>query len=307
MSEWAIETQGLSKRYGATAALQELSIGVPRGCVYGFLGPNGAGKTTTIRILAGLSEATSGCATVLGLPVSRGGGEFQRRLGYVPEAPAPYPWMTGPEVLRFAGAACGLDRADRNSRAASLLDRVGLSAASSKRVGAYSRGMRQRLALAAALVHRPEILILDEPVSALDPQGRREVLDLVKELRGTTTVFMSSHILDDIERVADMVGILREGRRVAEGPTRELLGRYAKPVFEVQAPSGPWVAELSARPFVTGVDERDGVVRVRVTSVDEARAPLLAFLAERAVPVTRVGVATPSLEEVFLMLAGKGS
>ena len=218
----AISMAGLTKHYPGVQALTDLSLEVPAGSIYGFLGPNGAGKSTTIKVLAGLTRPTRGSASVAGIPVVAGPG-YRREVGYLAQEPQFYDWMTGRETLRFVASLYpAADRAGDDGITA-VLKRVGLADAADRRTATYSGGMRQRLGIAQALIGSPAVLLLDEPVSALDPIGRREVLDLMRELRGEVTVFYSTHILDDVERVSDHVAILDGGRLVRSAPTAELL------------------------------------------------------------------------------------
>ncbi|MFN2219300.1 MAG: ABC transporter ATP-binding protein, partial [Anaerolineae bacterium] len=230
----AIRIEGLHKRFGDVQALDGLSLTAEPGSVFGFLGPNGAGKTTTIRILAGLARADSGRAWIDGLEVTADRRRLPGRIGYLPQDPAFYPWMTAREFLDHVGRMFGLPAGERRARIDELLDLVGLAEAAGRRVGGFSGGMDQRLGIAQALVNRPPVLLLDEPVSGLDPAGRRELLQLIDHLRGQCTVFMSTHILADVERVCDTVAIIHRGRLVAEAPQQELLSRYAIPAFEIE-------------------------------------------------------------------------
>ncbi|MCL6596992.1 MAG: ABC transporter ATP-binding protein [Firmicutes bacterium] len=223
-AEIAIRAEHLSKRYGARSALDDLTFEVRRGEVFGLLGPNGAGKTTAVRLLAGLTEPSGGAGWVLGLPL--GDREARRRIGYMPELFRHPPWLTGREVLwahaRLAGIAV---RAGRRE-IARVLAEVGLEARADERVGRYSKGMQQRLALAAALLGEPDVVLLDEPTSALDPVGRREVREHVREIRARgAAVILNSHLLSEVERVCDRVAVVRAGRVVAQGTVDELCGR----------------------------------------------------------------------------------
>ena len=219
----AITMTGLTKHYKDVEALTDLTLDVPAGTIFGFLGPNGAGKSTALKVLAGLARATAGSATIAGVPVSAA-GEHRRQLGYLAQDPRFYGWMTGRETLRHVARFRGVDT-NREPWIASLLERVGIAEAADRRTSTYSGGMLQRLGIAQALVGRPAVVLLDEPVSALDPIGRKDVLDLMRELKGETTVFYSTHILDDVQRVSDHVAILDHGRLVKAAPTQVLLGR----------------------------------------------------------------------------------
>jgi ABC-2 type transport system ATP-binding protein len=229
----AVEALGITKRYGPILALDRLDLTIPRGSIFGLLGPNGAGKTTTIRILAGLARPTAGSATVAGLKVDLDQPELRRRLGYLDQDPRFYGWMKGRELLELVGRLHGFDGPELRSRVAGMLEQTGLTAASERRVGGYSGGMRQRLGIAQALLHGPELLFLDEPVSSLDPEGRRDLLELIVGLRGRATVVFSTHVLSDVERICDRVAILDRGRRVTEGPLEDLLAAHARPIYRL--------------------------------------------------------------------------
>ena len=229
----AIVVENLSKVYGAIRALDGLDLSVERGTVFGFLGPNGAGKTTTLRILSGVAIPSSGKAWIEGVRVGLG-GEARGLVGYLPEEPAYYPWMRAREFLvDLVGGLHGMDPVEANLRGEEMLELVGLQVAANRRIGGFSRGMRQRLGLAQALMNKPQVLLLDEPVSALDPVGRRDILRLIKTLSEEATVFMSTHILNDVERVCDKIGIIDRGRLIALDRTDELLRRHAAPIVEV--------------------------------------------------------------------------
>ena len=239
MAEPAIVIRGLTKRYGHLVALDGLDLDVPVGSIHGFLGPNGAGKTTTLRMLTGLARPSAGTALVAGVEVRPGDARLARSIGYLDQDPRFYGWMRGRELLELVGRLYGMRGSPLRSRIDEVLEVVDLTEASGRGIGGYSGGMRQRIGLAAALLARPPVLFLDEPVSALDPEGRHDILRVIGGLRGTTTVFMSTHILNDVERVCDQVAILDHGRLVTAGPLDGLLERYARPVYLVQAGAGP--------------------------------------------------------------------
>src|SRR5918997_88452 len=240
----AIEARGLTKDFGRVRALRGLDLEVPPGSVFGFLGPNGAGKTTALSILVGLSSPTAGEARVCGLDVVADGMEVRRRIGFLRQAPRFYRWMTGRETLQFTGLFFDLDSAAIDRRADELLDLVDLTAAANRTMGGYSGGMRQRLGIAQALMGTPQVLLLDEPCSALDPAGRYEVIQIMERLRGSTTVFYSTHILQDVERVADHVAIIRDGQRVLQAPMRDLLATGDALVLEVEGEPTALIADL---------------------------------------------------------------
>ena len=305
----SIRIEGLVKTYGKVRALDSLELTVEPGTVFGFLGPNGAGKTTTMRILTGLARPTSGRAWVAGVDLSADGRHLARRIGYLPEEPAFYPWMTPHEFLDYLGRLYGLSGSDRAARVNDLLELVKLTEVRRRRVGGFSRGMRQRLALAAALVNRPEVLFLDEPASALDPAGRKEVLDLIEGLRGQCTVLMSTHILADVERVCDVIGIIARGKMIVQSRREMLMAQYAVPVFEVKcadtAALQRWADGLRQQAWVTAVSVENVTARVVVKDVALAKRELLASAVQANLVLDRYEEIKPSLEDVFLRLVGE--
>jgi ABC-2 type transport system ATP-binding protein len=282
---------------------------VESGSIYGFLGPNGAGKTTTLRILTGLARSTSGRATVAGVDLKTDGRTLSRRIGYLPEEPAFYPWMSPREFLDYLGRLHGLSSADRAARTRELLELVNLAEAGKRRIGGFSRGMRQRMGLAAALMHKPDVLMLDEPVSALDPSGRKEVLELIERLGGQCTILMSSHILADVERVCNVVGIIAKGRMIVQSPREALMDRYAQPIFEADGDDASavkrWADVVKQQAWASAVSVDGSVLRVTVSNVTRARKELLASAVAQNVVLRRYEEARPSLEDIFLQLTDK--
>jgi ABC-2 type transport system ATP-binding protein len=226
-TEAAITTAGLTKHYPGVQALSDLTIEVPARSIYGFLGPNGAGKTTALKMLAGLTRPTKGTAAVAGIPIDAGPA-YRRAVGYLGQEPRFYDWMSGRETIEYVGSLYPTEARPTAGRVQEVLDLVGMADAADRRTKTYSGGMRQRLGIAQALVARPAVLLLDEPVSALDPIGRREVLELMGQIKGEVTVFYSTHILDDVERVSDHVAILDHGRLIRAQRTAELLASFTR-------------------------------------------------------------------------------
>jgi ABC-2 type transport system ATP-binding protein len=307
----AIETHGLTKRYGRVLALEALDLVVPSGSIFGFLGPNGAGKTTTLRLLSDLAVATGGSATVAGVPIGGTSGALARNIGYLDQDPRFYAWMSGRELLKLVGRLHGLGGYALHQRVGDVLEIVGLTRAADRRIGGYSGGMRQRLGIGQAILNRPQVLFLDEPVSSLDPEGRRDILQIIERLRGTATVFMSTHILNDVERVCDRVAILNIGHLVVEGPIDELLDRYARPIYELQpAPQQPGAVERLAEairpePWASEVRTSPEAVRVFVSDPKLAGPALLPIVARTGIDLVRYERARPSLEDVFLRLVAE--
>ena len=306
----AISTAGLTKHYKGVAALTDLTLDVPAGSIYGFLGPNGAGKSTTIKLLAGLTRPTRGSAAVAGIPIEAGAA-YRREVGYLAQEPRFYDWMTGRETLAFVASLYPPERRADAATVAATLARVGLADAADRRTGTYSGGMRQRLGIAQALIGRPAVLLLDEPVSSLDPIGRREVLDLMNELRGETTVFYSTHILEDVQRVSDHVAILDGGRLVRAEPTADLLASFDRNQLRVVLGGAidATAVEMAALPGVAGVElsERDGDIRSFLVRIEPVAAPavqaaITAFAAERGLTVIENHIVRLGLEDAFLRL-----
>jgi ABC-2 type transport system ATP-binding protein len=307
----AILCRALTKRYGSVTALDALDLEIPAGSVFGFLGPNGAGKTTTIRLLASLARATSGEAALAGVPV--GDSEPNRRglFGYLDQDPRFHGWMTPRELLDLVGRLYRIRDSDRRTRIDESLETVGLTDAARRPIGTLSGGMRQRLGVAQAILNRPPILLLDEPVSSLDPEGRVDMLEVIRRLGGGSTVLFSTHILTDVERVCDRVAILDHGKLVTTGPMNELLERYARPIYRLEVEDGQadGVARLTESlrqaPFVTHVTETTAGLRVAVSDAKDAGRDLLAMVAAHGVSLLVFERQRPTLEDVFLQLVGR--
>ncbi len=219
----AIEVRQLRKLYGSKAAVDGLDLTVPHGSFFGFLGPNGAGKTTTIRMLMGLAAPTEGSIALLGLPMPQRAAEIKARIGLVPDESLLFDGLNGPEMLEFVGRMYGLERGVARERARELLVLFELDSAGRKLIGEYSKGMRKRLAMSCALIHRPELFLMDEPFEGVDAVGARLMKDLLLEqVRRGSTVFLTSHVLEVVERLCDRVAIINQGRLVLEGTMAEL-------------------------------------------------------------------------------------
>lgn len=289
-----VETSGLAKRYGPTVALDGVDLRVAGGTVYGLVGPNGAGKSTLLGVLAGLRRPTAGTVRI---------GVERRRVAVMPDTPRFDPWLTAREVVDLAARLVAPELP--GGRVDEALGEVGLADVGGRRVGGFSRGMLQRLGLAASIVAEPDLLMLDEPASALDPLGRHEVLELVGRLGARATVLFSSHILADVQRVCQTVGILREGRLLYQGSLEGLLTERLAPAYLVRLrpPVERAVAALRAEPWVLGVDEvAPGELRASVRSLGEAEHGLPIALAASGARVVSLEPEAANLESVFLEL-----
>jgi ABC-type multidrug transport system ATPase subunit len=294
MNDYVIETRDLTKRYGEVIAVDELTLRVRRGEVYGFLGPNGAGKTTTLRMLLGLAKSTSGTATVLG--ATPGSSESLARIGALIESPGFYPFLSGRDNLRVLAKHAGApeDRIDLVLKEVALGDRSG------DRFATYSQGMKQRLGVAAALLKDPDLLILDEPTNGLDPGGMAEMRSFIRELgRGRRTVLLSSHLMPEVEQVCDRVGVIRKGALVREGTVDELRGRVSGLLVRAE-PLEEASRLVEGLAEVEEVTTHDGALRI---TADPAAAPMVnSALVGAGIAVTELRPERASLEEVFLEL-----
>ena len=295
MTDAAIETSALRKAYGRTVALDALDIRVEPGEVFGFLGPNGAGKTTAVKLLLGLTRPTGGSGTVLGRPI--GDREARRRIGYLPELFRYQAWLTAHEVLDLHAELAGLRRASRAPEITRVLELAGLSDRAGDRTGGFSKGMQQRLGLAAALLGDPALVILDEPTSALDPVGREDVRGIIREARERgSAVLLNSHLLGEVERLCDRVAIVNKGRVVASGSLGSLLG---DPAVRLRVTDLP--ADRSALAAFGPLTDEDGWLAIR--PLDPARIPdVVATVVALGGRVHAVDPARRSLEDLFLDL-----
>jgi ABC-2 type transport system ATP-binding protein len=307
-SEAVIDTKGLTKSYEGVAALDSLNLQVPRNSIFGFLGPNGAGKTTTIKLLLGLTRPTAGSGTIFEQDIVQDSVDIRKRIGYLAQDPRFYEHMTARETLRFKARFYYSGPAGKiETRVAETLELVGLEDKADRPIKGFSGGERQRLGIAQAQINYPDLLILDEPAAALDPMGRRDVLEVMERLQQHTTIFYSTHILDDVQRVSDTVAILNHGKLVALAPIEELLagsqGTTYSLVIEGDAEpaqerirSQSWVADIAV---VTG--DTETTWQVTVTDEAAAKAQLLRLvMSDKQITVTRFGQKTYQLEEIFM-------
>jgi ABC-2 type transport system ATP-binding protein len=309
-----VRLRDLTKRYGGrhgVLALDGLDLDVPAGSVFGLLGPNGAGKTTTLRLLVGLAHQTRGTVEIdPGGPLPEA-GSVRRGIGVLDQDPRYYGWMRGRELVELVARLHGQTAAEARARSRDVIERVGLAHAAERRISGYSGGMRQRLGIAQALVDRPRLLVLDEPVSSLDPEGRRDVLELIEHARESATVIFSTHVLADIERICDRVAILDAGRLIVEAPLAALLARYALPLYRLVPEPGQEAAverleaTLRAEVWTDRVERDGGTLVVGVTDEANASRELLPAVVAAGVRVASFERVRPDLEDVFLRLVGR--
>jgi ABC-type multidrug transport system ATPase subunit len=300
-----VVTRGLTKRFRHQLAVNDVDLEVPTGAIYGFLGPNGSGKTTAIRMMLGLIRPTAGTVRLLGHAVPGDATDALRRVGSLVEGPAFHPYLSGrANLFRLDAADRFADPATASKRIDVALDRVGLLAAAGKRYRAYSLGMRQRLAIASALLMPRELLVLDEPTNGLDPQGTREVRHLISNVAADgTTVFVSSHLLAEVDQMCSHVGVMYEGKLVSQGSMDDLRSDAVKAV-QVDTDRVADAARVLAELGLTDISQHTG--SVTATIGDVAVEKIVPNLVNAAVPVLGFAVLKPSLEDVFVSLTGEG-
>jgi ABC-2 type transport system ATP-binding protein len=307
-----IETHSLSKTYKNVQALKSLDLKVAEHSIFGFLGPNGAGKTTTIKLLLGLAHPTGGSGSIFGCDIQRQSVEIRRRVGYLAQDPRYYESMTARETLRFTLGFFFKGPTNKiEERIAETIELVGLEDKADRPIRGFSGGERQRLGIAQAQVNYPDLLILDEPAASLDPMGRHDVLEVMERLRKYTTIFYSTHILDDVQRVSDTVCILNHGELVAEAPILELLAGSGKVMFRLQTRGDIQQIRslITSQPWVTAVqfEQSDGRAdwQISVSDLNAAEDQLLGLvLSIPGVKVTSFCQSKFDFEEVFMNLVG---
>jgi len=312
--EWVIDTLGLTKTYKQVNALKDLNLQVPKNSIFGFLGPNGAGKTTTIKLILNLIYPTIGAATIFGLDSVCDSVAIRSRIGYLPQDPRFYEYMTARQILDYtAHFFFKGPQADIEARVTETLEMVGLDDKADRPIKGFSGGERQRLGIAQAQVNYPDLLILDEPAASLDPMGRRDVLEVMARLRKHTTIFYCTHILDDVQRVSDTVAILNQGELVAHGTIEELLAMGEGLAYEVKlkGDAGNMYRHVSSLPWITGVQQKNQNGSVHwVVSVSDSRAAeeeLFRILAsDENLFVVDFHIKEHQLEDAFLLIVEGG-
>ncbi len=291
--------RGLGKRFGDKEVLRGLDLSVPEGSIFGFVGRNGAGKTTAMKAVLGLMDPDSGEIFVAGERVTYGQTPTNRHVGYLPDVPEFYSFMTAREYLRLCGETMNMPRADIEARSAELLELVGLGE-EKHRIRGFSRGMKQRLGIAQALLGQPKLLICDEPTSALDPIGRKEILDILLSVRDRTTVLFSTHILSDVERICTDAALLEGGRIAMQGTIDELKGKKRADGFRIEVLGG---AEMIVKAFPDAKSEPDGSISFE--GGEDKIFEVLDFIGKNRIPFSKIEREGASLESLFVEVAGK--
>ena len=303
-----VEIKGLRKEYKNVVAVDGLDLTVAGGKIFGFLGQNGSGKTTTLRMMTALAKPTHGTITICGELVRFGENKCGKYIGFLPDVPQFYDWMTPREYLMLCGNLLSMENEDLKNRIVEILSLVGLDGVN-RRIKGFSRGMKQRLGIAQALIHRPKLILLDEPTSALDPIGRKEILDIIKSLSGDITVFFSTHILADAERICDTIGILHKGKLALTGSLDEVKAGYSSQTITLQIGDNSRhievfaaLKELSAIKTVEALDT--GKYKIISRDIREVRAKICPLLGGMNIPLVRFEESETTLEEAFVEVVG---
>ncbi len=297
-----LEICHVSKRFGDKQVLRDVDFTVPEHAVYGFVGQNGAGKTTTMKLALGLLAADSGEILVNGEKVSFGENPVNRYIGYLPDVPEFYPYMTAAEYLNFCGAITGMDLQERKKRTEEMLALVGL-AGEKHRIRGFSRGMKQRLGIAQALLNRPKLLICDEPTSALDPVGRKEILDILVSAKEQTTVLFSTHILSDVEKICEQFAFLHEGKILRQGSMEEMRKSCGQAGFEIELEREQDAAKL-LKQFPEGI-QRGGAYVYYEPGKGQQMEAVLAWILGEGMRIRKAEKCGLTLEALFMEVVGK--
>ena len=289
-----LEVKDLTKSYGGTLAVDRVSFSLEEGTATALIGPNGSGKTTTLSMIAGLLKQSEGSVHM----------DIKSGIGFLPQYPQFFPWLSALEFTEMAAKLSGVDGKKVRQQSIRTLEFVGLGSAINKKTGTFSGGMRQRLGLAQAIVHQPKLLLLDEPVSALDPTGRREIMDLLKSLQKDTTILYSTHILNDAEEMTDQLLFLKEGKLVEQGSLAEVKKRYAEPRIQLRFETEAQAAEFQNR-MAWQMDRNRHKIDIPLTEEGPAMQQVLKVLAEGDSGIAGIDRQNASLEEIFLKVAGK--
>lgn len=303
-----IKVDNLVKNYGNHEVLKGISFEVKKGTIYGFLGHNGTGKSTTMNILTGLINYNSGSIVIDGQDMKSSRKKIMNKIGYLPEDPKFYPYMNAYEYLRFIGEISGFTKKECEKKTLTLLEKVKLEKDGRRRIGGYSRGMKQRLGLATAIYNDPRILFLDEPSSALDPEGRRDILQIIKSLKeNDITVFLSTHILNDVERVSDEIAILNDGKVVLQGRLDNLLSQYILPVYdlEIESPDHQLKNRLLTYDWIDKVNTDKNFISIYVNNQAIANENLMKIIANSNIQVLSYNKRKSNLEEIFMRVVNK--
>jgi ABC-2 type transport system ATP-binding protein len=294
-----LQVQSLTKKYNSTTAVHQTDFTLDKNKCIALIGPNGAGKTTILRILAGLLKPTTGSVTLYDQPAN---ADIRKFIGYLPQYPVFPGWMTGKEFLIFSGNLSSLDKQTAAKETHAFAERVGIADALNKRISSYSGGMKQRLGIAQAMIHSPQLLLLDEPVSSLDPLGRREILILLEELKAETTILFSTHILNDAEEISDELILLNHGEIIETGEILELRKKYQTSVIELelQEDAIAYLEKIKSLDSISGAYLERNTLKVTAEDIQKAREAILTLAVKEHWPLISFNINRTSLEDMFM-------
>ena len=295
-----LEIINVTKSFKEKIVVNNFSLELKSGECVGLIGPNGAGKSTLIKMISDIIDPNAGEVLLNGKKISK----MKREIGYLPQYPNFFYWMTARETLMFMGQLSGVKKEVLTNSITEILTKVGLKAEENSKVGTFSGGMKQRLGIAQALLHKPSLIVMDEPVSALDPIGRREVLSLIEEIKKDTTILLSTHILSDAEEICERFVIMKDGTKIEDTKITDLLNRNSenKLIVEITAKDRKWVDTIKKLPYVEDIEVVGLKVKVKVESIEENKALLLQNALEHKVDIVKFEINNDTLEEIFLKL-----
>lgn len=293
-----MEIKNVTKEFNGSIAVNDFSMEVHAGECIGLVGPNGAGKTTLMKIISDIMNPTKGDVLLSGQKIS----EMKKEMGYLPQYPTFYEWLTAKETLYFMGQLSGINKDGLFKIVPNILEKVGLSEEENSRVGTFSGGMKQRLGIAQALLHQPSLIVMDEPVSSLDPIGRREVLNIINEIRQETTILLSTHILGDLEEICDRLVIIKHGRKIEDTTMAELSNRYSnnKIRIDIADHSRGWIEVVKKLDYVRNVEVTGNQLKIEVEKIEVHKNMLLRNALKHNVNLLRFEIYKDTLEEIFL-------
>ena len=295
-----LEIKNVTKSFKGKIAVNNFSMELQAGECVGLIGPNGAGKSTLIKVISDITNPTAGEVLLNGIKISK----MKSEIGYLPQYPNFFHWMTARETLMFMGQLSGLNKVELSKSIPEILEKVGLKGEENAKVSTFSGGMKQRLGIAQALLHKPSLIVMDEPVSALDPIGRREVLNLIEEIKKDTTILLSTHILGDAEEICERFVIIKDGTKIEDTTITELLHRNSenKLMIEITAKDQKWIEIVKKLPYVKDVEVVGLKIKVKVESIEINKNMLLQNALEHKVNIVKFEMSNDTLEEIFLKL-----
>ena len=298
-----LEIKNVTKAFKGKTAVQDFSIELRSGECVGLIGPNGAGKSTLIKVIADIINPNEGEVLLNGQKISK----MKKEIGYLPQYPNFFHWMTANETLMFMGQLSGLNKEELANSIKNMLGKVGLNGEGNSKVGTFSGGMKQRLGIAQALLHKPSLIVMDEPVSALDPIGRREVLNLIEEIKKETTILLSTHILSDAEEICERFVMIKNGSKIEDTTIKELINQHSenKLQIEIALKDQNWIEIVKKFPFVKGIEVMGHKIKISIENIEVNKKMILESALEHDVDIIKFEVNHDTLEEIFLKLVVK--